>query len=213
MSELEHAQGSGSWRWGWSLALCAGLAACTMGAPPSFSSGDRWSAPLVGPLEDGLLIVPVSVAGHGPYLFAIDPDATTSAVDDQVIAALEVATPVRQHPIDEAGVQRRHAYGALRDVTIGNLTIDRMLVMTFSAGLYDSEGRQLSGILGRDVIVDRLVFGFDRDQGVVTLATTRAFRAPPGAVAIEYRVVQGQDMVAPDQIGDLIGSGQTGQAP
>ena len=58
---------------------------CSVGAPPGFSSGDRWAFPLVGPLEDGLLITPATVHGHGPYLFAIDPDATVSAVDKNIV--------------------------------------------------------------------------------------------------------------------------------
>jgi hypothetical protein len=50
-------------------------AGCTVGAPPGFSAGENWTFPLVGPLENGLLITPATVKGHGPYLFAIDPDA------------------------------------------------------------------------------------------------------------------------------------------
>src|SRR4051812_1080712 len=44
-------------------AVTIALAGCTVGAPPGFSGGDRWTFPLVGPLEDGLLVTPVSVHG------------------------------------------------------------------------------------------------------------------------------------------------------
>ena len=66
------------------LSLIAFLAACTSGAPPGFSggaSGDQWVIPLVGPLEDGQLITAVTINTHGPYLFAIDPDAPMSVID------------------------------------------------------------------------------------------------------------------------------------
>ena len=46
-------------------------AGCSVGTPPGFSGGDHWTLPLVGPLEDGILVTPVSVHGHGPYLFEI----------------------------------------------------------------------------------------------------------------------------------------------
>ena len=34
---------------------------CAVGAPPGFSDGDLWTFPLVAPLEDDLLLVPVYV--------------------------------------------------------------------------------------------------------------------------------------------------------
>ena len=34
------------------------------------------------------------------------------------------------------------------------------------AGTFDREGRRIHGVIGRDIIADSLVFGFDRDQGV-----------------------------------------------
>src|SRR4029079_16709660 len=37
------------------------------GAPPWFAKGDTWTIPLVGPLEDGLLLVPALVNGKGPF--------------------------------------------------------------------------------------------------------------------------------------------------
>jgi hypothetical protein len=57
------------------------VAGCSAVAPSGFSQGEHWTFPLVGPLENGLLVTPVSIHGHGPSLFAIDPDADVSAVD------------------------------------------------------------------------------------------------------------------------------------
>jgi len=64
------------------------LGGCAVGAPTGFSSGDQWTVPLVGPLENGVLLVPVYIGKEnaGPYLFAIDPDATVSAVDDKIVS-------------------------------------------------------------------------------------------------------------------------------
>jgi TonB family protein len=171
------------------LALVVGGVAdvgCTVGAPRGFSSGDHWTFPLVGPLEDGLLVTPVSVRGHGPYLFAIDPDANVSAVDKQVTDEAQLRTATGPHRIDETDIGQIRFYVELLDLKVGNLTIDRRDVMLFPAGFYDTEGRHVNGILGRDALADSLVFGFDRDQGIATLSTVKAFTPPPDAVAIKY---------------------------
>lgn len=174
-----------------SSGVIAGLfaAGCTVGAPPGFSGGDHWMFPLVGPLEDGLLVTPVTVRGRGPYLFGIDPDATVTAIDQQVVvdAGLLVGSGPRR--VDESETGRVWFYAELRDLKIAGLTIDRRDAMVFPTGLYNAEGRRLHGVLGRDVIADSLVFGFDRDQGIAMLSTVKAFQAPPDAIAIKYESV------------------------
>src|SRR4051812_38938691 len=74
---------------------------CTVGTPTGFSTGDHWTFPLVGPLEDGLLIVPVTVRGQGPYLFAIDPDANVTAIDTQVFEEAQLRGGIGPRRIDE----------------------------------------------------------------------------------------------------------------
>jgi len=166
-------------------------AGCTVGAPSGFSAGDHWTFPLVGPLEDGLLITPVTVKGHGPYLFAIDPDANISAVDKQIVDDAGLRTSAGPKIIDETATGQTRLYAELMDLRIATLTIARRDVLLFDVGFYDTENRHLSGILGRDVIADSLVFGFDRDQGIATLSTTKAFTPPANAIAIRYEDVSG----------------------
>jgi len=48
----------------------------------------------------------------------------------------------------------------------------------------DREGRHVQGVLGRDVIADSLVFGFDRDLGVVTLGTQKSFHPDGTPIAL-----------------------------
>jgi len=66
------------------------LAGCASSGTSGFSKGDHWTFPLVGPLEDGLLITPATVKGKGPYLFLIDPDANLSVIDQQVVDEAEL---------------------------------------------------------------------------------------------------------------------------
>lgn len=161
-------------------------AGCTARAPSGFSKGDHWTFPLVGPLEDGLLITPVTVRGKGPYLFAIDPDANITSIDKQV--ADEAGLTVGRGParVDEAASEQMRGYAELLDLKVGSLAIDRRQVMMVPSDFYNTEGRRVNGVLGRDVIGGALVFGFDRDQGIATLSTAKTFTSPPDAIAVKY---------------------------
>lgn len=185
-------------------------AGCSVGAPPGFSSGDHWTFPLVGPLEDGVLITPVSVHGHGPYLFAIDPDANVTAIDKQLVDDAGLRMGEGPHRIDETDTGRIRLYAELLDLKVANLTIDRRDAMVFPVDLYDTEGRHLDGILGRDVLADSLVFGFDRDQGIATLSTVKAFTPPPDGIAIKYEVVSSRSSVATSDVDRQLAVGRSG---
>src|SRR4051812_18589272 len=80
-------------RYGLAGVLAAAACGSPSPVPPMFSAGDSWTAPLVGPLEDDLLVVPVFVNGKGPYLFAVDTDAPVSVITKHVYqdAALQLA--------------------------------------------------------------------------------------------------------------------------
>ena len=174
----------------WALAMIA-VTGCTVGTPTGFSNGDHWTFPLVGPLEDGVLIVPATVRGHGPYLFAIDPDANVTALDSQVADEAKLRVGLGPKRIDETDTGQVRFYAEMVDLKIAGLTIGRRDAMVFPIGFYDTEGRHINGILGRDAIADSLVFGFDRDQGIVTLSTVKAFTPPPDAIAIHYETILG----------------------
>jgi hypothetical protein len=170
--------------------LAAGAGCAGSGsAPAGFPKGDHWAFPLVGPLEDGILLTPVMVGGHGPYLFAIDPDANLTVIDKQVADESNLITSGGPPRVDETGAEQSRAYAQLVDLRIGDLAIGNRQVMLVPSDFYNTDGRRVNGVLGRDVIGDSLVFGFDRDQGIASLSTTKAFAPPPGATAIPYRLV------------------------
>jgi hypothetical protein len=158
-----------------------------------FSAGESWTAPLVGPLEDELLVVPVFVNGKGPYLFAVDTDAPVSVITKHVYqdASLQLAddTPTLA---DENDQQPKRSYADVLGVELGTLTLERLTGEVVADHVYDSDGRTIDGLIGRDVILDSLGFAFDRDRGTITLLTpktearaTEAFTAPP----IKYTVL------------------------
>lgn len=173
-----------------SAALVAALAACAGSSTSvSYPSGDHWTFPLVGALENGPLIAPVSINGKGPYLFVIDPDANSSAVDQQVVdeAKLElVPGPARR---DEAGAEQNRNYVAVPSFKLGSLTVEKRQAMLVPSNFYNTDGRRVNGVIGRDILPDMVVFGFDRDQGLGLITTAKTFQPPPGAIAVPYKTV------------------------
>ena len=152
------------------------LAGCASGAPTGFSAGDHWTVPLVGPLENGLLLVPVYVGKAGPYIFAIDPDANVSIVDDKVVKEAGLRSGQGPRLDDELDHQNPHFYAEVLMMRVGTLYVQNKSALIVKTGTYDTDGRSVDGVLGRDVIADSLVFGFDRDAGLVTLLTQEAWK-------------------------------------
>lgn len=178
-------------------ALIAALAlagACTAGAPPGFAGGkgDRWSIPLVGPMENGVLLAPVTLDGKGPYLFAIDPDSDISAIDEQVLKETQFRSFRGPQRLDETDTQQIRFYADASGIEVGSLIVERRSVMIVKLGTFDRDGRRIAGLLGRDILPDSLVFGFDRELGLAQLVVKKAFAPPEGAFKIPYELVPSQ---------------------
>jgi hypothetical protein len=169
------------------------LGSCAIGAPPGFSEGDRWVIPLIGPLEDGLLLVPALVNDKGPYVFAIDPDAHVSIIDRQVVDEAKPRTGEGPKMLDETDTQQNRFYAEILSWQIGTLTVQGPKpAQIVNKGTFDADGRRIHGLIGRDIIADSLAFGFDRDAGVVTLSTQKGFAAPAGATLVKYSKLTNQ---------------------
>lgn len=166
--------------------LLLALGACAVGAPPGFSDGNSWTIPLIGPYEDGLLLVPALVNTKGPYLFAIDPDAHVSIVDEDVVADTKARIGEGPRLLDESDTQRNKFYAEILAWELGSLTVKQKPAQIVPKGTFDQMGRRIHGVIGRDIIADSIVFSFDREHGVVTLSTQKAFSAPAGATAIGF---------------------------
>lgn len=161
--------------------------ACTSGAPPGFSggTGDRWTFPLVGPIEDDVLLAPVSIAGRGPYLFLIDPDANVSIIDEEIVRKLELR---RQR--SGAARRDRHATDAVLrgdlQLELGTLIATQQTMMVTGASSFDMNGRRIMGVIGRDILADSLVVGFDCERGLGDPTIVKAFTPPPGATKLPW---------------------------
>lgn len=175
------------------VALATLAGACSVGAPPGFAEGDRWVIPLIGPLEDQLLLVPALVNDKGPFVFAIDPDAPVSVIDEDVLNATGAHTGEGPRLLDESDTQRNRFYAEILSWQLGTLTVKGpMPAEVVGKGTFDADGRRIHGVIGRDIVADSLVFSFDRDAGVAVLSTQKAFSAPSKATALSYSKLQSQ---------------------
>ena len=175
------------------------VAGCSAGAPTGFSGGDHWSVPLVGPLEESALLVPAYVGSKGPYLFLLDPDENVSSVDEEVVKAAGLRTGPGPHLLDESDTEHPSFAAEVLQWQLGNLTVLNKPAIAVKDGTFDRDGRRVHGVIGRDIIADSLVFGFDRDQGVMTLATQKAFHPEGDKLSAQkvYSKIENVDVVPP----------------
>ncbi len=197
---------------GAALALALASAGCSIGAPPGFSSGDQWSFPLVGALEEGVLLTPVFIHDRGPYLMAIDPDAPLSVLDEAVVSENQLYAGLGPRVLTEGDATHPMKMAEVRSLRLGTLTVTGRTVLVGKVGAYSAAGRQVRGVIGRDVIADSLVFGFDRDRGLGYLATQKGFTAPAGAATIGYDLVSNRLPAQVTPVGRRLAKVKVGQA-
>ena len=173
----------------WLVVMAVALVGSCNGAPPGFSSGESWSFPLVGPLEDGQLVTPVFFGDKGPYLFAIDPDAPGSTLDEGIVSEIKPYSMQAGRFDDEQDTTHVMHVAEILQVRINNLTVTNHNFWVVPIGTFDIAGRRIRGVIGHDIIADSLIFGFDRDKGTAFLATRKGFVPPPDAAVTSYRIL------------------------
>ena len=175
-------------------ALILALAACGSSHRPDGpgAHADRWTIPLVGPLEDGLLVASVTIDGRGTWLFQIDPDAAHSAIDEEVVKSLALTTSKGTSHVGESGTAQPRFDAHLPSIELGSLVIESKNALIVRAQHLVAQGRVLHGILGRDILTDAFVLGIDRDRGVAHLVMREAFTPPAGAIRVPLTAVPGR---------------------
>ncbi len=143
--------------------------------------------------------MPALVDGKGPYLFALDPDANVSSVDEEVVKAAGLRTGQGPHLLDENDAERPSFAAEVLEWRLGNLVVHNKPAIAVKDGTFDRDGRRIHGEIGRDIIADSLVFGFDRDQGLMLLATQKGFHAEGDAIKADrvYSKIENVDVVPP----------------
>jgi hypothetical protein len=169
------------------LLALAGLAGCVVGAPPGFSDGDTWTTPLIAPLENDVLLTPVTIKGKGPYLFMIDPDSEFSSVDQAIVSELDLYAAGGPEELSEADHRVQTFTAEIPEAQIGTLGVRNQKWRIHKVGTFWVGGRRVRGLLGRDVIADSLMFSVDRDRGVATLGKQGKIAPPSNGATISYR--------------------------
>jgi hypothetical protein len=137
------------------------------------------------------LFVPALVNDKGPFVFAIDPDAHVSIIDEDVIAAAKPATGEGPRMLAENDTEQNRFYAEILSWKIGTLTVQGPKpAQIVGKGTFDVDGRRVHGVIGRDIIADSLVFGFYRDTGVIVLSTQKGAKIPAGWTPIKYSKLQ-----------------------
>lgn len=175
------------------VAIVGGLVGCPSSTVPTgFAAGERWAIPLIGPLEDGLLLVPAWVNDKGPFVFALDPDANVSIVDTDLVTATGARRGDGPSLLDESNTPRDRVYAEIVEWDFGMLSVKNKPAEIVPAHTFDIEGRRIHGVIGRDILLDSFVLGIDRDRGMVTLTTKDTFKVLPDDQVIAFTPLPSQ---------------------
>ena len=67
--------------------------------------------------------------------------------------------------------RREAAQAADEDSFVEEVTVKEKPAQILQPNSLDLEGRRIHGVIGRDILIDELVFSFDRDIGEVVLTS------------------------------------------
>jgi hypothetical protein len=172
--------------------LLAASAACAA-VPPMFYQGSArtWTLPIVGPLENADLVVPVTIDGKGPYLFAVDPDTPLSKIDSRVAEELGLYRSPGEYArlLGADGISRPHPIFEIRTMHVGlDLSLRGFRAIGTEPGMLWFNGRRVAGVLGSNLFTRTIVMDIDRDAGLVRLALTGHERPPALGRAVKTRM-------------------------
>ncbi|ACY18535.1 hypothetical protein [Haliangium ochraceum] len=184
--------------WGGVMGAAGLLAACAKSSnlPPGFTEGTSWTAPVVGAIGEGEPIVPVHIAGQGPYLFVIDANEPSS-IDPRLQRQLGLAPAPdpASAPTPSAAAQNPARAGDIviaRQIALGTLTVNSVpLHVRHVRSNY--HGRPVHGSIGRELLPGSLVWTVDRDRQRLLLSTPAAFSPPSEAQRALVRSVVRDD--------------------
>ena len=115
-------------------------------------------------LDDGSVIVPVTIGGTGPYRFVIDTGSSRTVISSRLWKALRLPVLAKTTVVTPAG--RDMAYV----VRLDGLTIDGRPSVNLAAAVMPSDryaaGQQVDGLIGQDLLAG-LVYTIDYDERAI----------------------------------------------
>jgi hypothetical protein len=149
------------------VAAALAVAACASPLLNAPSPGTVHARVISGSGGSRLLIVPVYIAQHGPYDFALDTGAARSLVDSGIVSDLHLRTVGREQAV--TGVS---GTGLATRVDVMNWRVDSVALpdaTILSLKLPSGSGPALSGLLGSDMLSRFRTVTIDYSSGDVTL--------------------------------------------
>ncbi len=181
------------------LGVASVTAACGATTPVWYENDDgktTWTLPLVDPLADAELVVPVFIENKGPYLFLIDPDATRTIIDRGVAEALDLYPKDYVRLLNQRDKTVPRRVFEVLEFRTGDLRAKKFDVIAAPAGTLGRGQRSLHGIIGSDLLSRTIVVQVDRDAGVVRLSLTGHEQLPAGAHAVQADLHRGTLRIA-----------------
>src|SRR5687768_16179665 len=103
--------------------LCALCLACGV-RPRHIVAGTRWTVPLIAPLENVELIVPVTINGKGPYPFLFAPGGARSMIDRDLAHELKLERLAARKVAGAEGKWRDYLYFRVDRLKAGDLEME-----------------------------------------------------------------------------------------
>ncbi|MFJ9012525.1 aspartyl protease family protein [Streptomyces canus] len=134
------------------------------------SPGAAREVPLRVVEQDGrtLAFVPVTIEGQGPFMFALDTGASTSAVDDDVADRVGLEPTGERRSVSGVLGSGQVPVAQVDQWNVGDERLDPGEVTVIDLGPL-GEGGGIRGLLGSDVLSDFGSITIDYDDSVLTI--------------------------------------------
>lgn len=109
-------------------------------------------------LEDGSIIVPVSISGAGPFRFVLDTGSTRTAVSQRLVSTLRLPVVAASLLVTPTG-DRKELVVPLPSVAVGGLPPTQVNALISPRDDF-APGRRIDGLIGQDVLAP-LVYTID----------------------------------------------------
>ena len=179
--------------------------------------------------EQGGVLVPVTLAGKGPFVMLLDTGATHSAITERVATAIGAKAIATSNVISPTGAAIR-AVVAVEEWSVGPITVDMRLPTVVPDTSFDRQSK-IDGLIGQDVLAglrytidfkrrviewhdlpsghqgDALSLSFDRGRFLVTLSGEhRPVRLVPdsGAGALVLFELDGRTALQVSETGQTV---------
>ncbi|WP_187645383.1 retropepsin-like aspartic protease [Streptomyces sp. TRM49041] len=115
-----------------------------------------------------LAFVPVTIAGEGPFMFALDTGASASVVDDDVADEAGLRLTGESAPVSGILGSGRVPVARVNEWKVGDVPLDPGRVAVIDLGPARGAG-DIQGLLGSDVLSDFGSIVIDYDEGTLTV--------------------------------------------